>query len=1286
MKLKCSNCGAEIVISPQATAEGRVVCGGCNKRYRLKPKATQTTPSPRLVTATDLPTQHPTTQGSTTQGSTTQGPTTQGPTAAMTPPPPPKTVAPPPPPTEKNTGQQQTGQEQHGRDDQPTFRLPSTGSMGSTPPLSTPAPPAADTPAFAQGALLAGRYRIVKFLAKGGMGEVYESEDIELRERVALKTIRGQDNDEKAIDRFKREIYLARKVTHPNVCRIFDLGRHVGEGGSTVTFLTMELLHGMTLTSRLREQGRLAADEALPIAKQIAAALDAAHRAQIVHRDLKSENIFLVQENGELRTVVTDFGIARGGREDRFAALVTGADIVGTPAYMAPEQVEGLPVTPAADLYAFGVVLYEMVTGVLPFTSDNPITTAAKRLREKPAPPRIHVPDLDPRWEKTILRCLERQPENRFASATEAVEVLGASPSSTPTAAARPQPVARPAAPAAQPDKATTGTLYGVTMTARPKGEIESIARTRKLLSLLAAIAVMAAGLFVWNQINDDQVVPRRSVAVLGLDNLGTATDDNWLGTAVAEMLETELSQADKLRTISGDRVGQLRQEMALAQLKDLDQQGLLKVRGLLGCDYVVTGSFLVGGDQLRIDLRLLDAVGGSTLAAFDRQGNEADLFNIVRGLGDDLREHLGGGQTTDPAQTGQPQNREAARLYSQGLSHLRRSSPREARDALVAAALAEPQNPRIQSALAVAWQALGYGERAAEAASSAYQQSEGLPREDRLVIEGRYFELNADWASAVEIYTNLLADYPDNLEYGLRLAGTLNASHDPVQAMETIEKLRQLPEPLSQDPRIDLAEAEAAAALADYERQLNAARQAVARAQTIDSTLFKGQGHVAAAQALLVQGEAAAAAEEARKGRSAYASIDHTSGAALALTAEANALYNLSKLDEASNGFTEARDIYRQLGREGDLAASLNNLAMVHKKKGDLSRATHLYEDVEEIYNRTNDQLGLANTENNKAAVLVLRDDLTTAEAMFKSARERWQEAGDRNLTAYATSNLAAVLRLTGDLPQSDDLGEIALETRREIGNKIGEIYSLAHLGGVAAEMGDLGKAAARLAEAQELAEVIQHPASRAQLLFELAELELMRGDPESAKKLHEEALAAREGVAEGQAAESQLALAKLAYESGDDPTTVQLAQKSRDIFRLSQRPADEASAAALMALSLLRQGRTDAARLAAKDALNLGAASRQVKVRLWVALADAATQANEGQHREALRILEDLNQELMPMPPLSFEVRLLQAQIEMGIQKSTARTTLENLRAEATVAGFAWISQRAANLLIND
>jgi hypothetical protein len=271
--------------------------------------------------------------------------------------------------------------------------------------------------AFRAGDLAAGRFRIVKFLAAGGMGEVYEAQDTELNERVAVKTLRPElALTPSAYARFKQEIQLSRRVTHPNVCRIHDLWQHVRDG-RTIHFLTMELLEGETLAARLSRDGRMAPEVVLAVLRQMVEGLEAAHAAGVVHRDLKPGNVMLVGE----RVVITDFGLSRSLSEA--GATVSGSTL-GTPAYMAPEQIEGGQTGPETDIYSFGVVIYEMLTGVLPFRGGSPMAMAVKKLRETPVPPSALAPGIGARWDRAVLSCLAQDPSLRFRSARALLEAV----------------------------------------------------------------------------------------------------------------------------------------------------------------------------------------------------------------------------------------------------------------------------------------------------------------------------------------------------------------------------------------------------------------------------------------------------------------------------------------------------------------------------------------------------------------------------------------------------------------------------------------------------------------------------------------------------------------------------------------------------------------------------------------------------------------------------------------------------------------------------------------------
>jgi serine/threonine protein kinase len=283
------------------------------------------------------------------------------------------------------------------------------------------------TPALlGSGSVLAQRFRVERFIARGGMGEVFEAEDTVLRTRVALKTLRcDRDAEQQAITRFMREVALSRTITHRNVCRVFDMGVHT-DASRDLLFMTMELLEGKTLSAHIEAHGPLSSEQALPIVQDICAGLSAAHALGIVHRDLKSSNVILHQGRDGQRTVVTDFGLARL-REGQ-GTLTQEGQLLGTPATMAPEQVTGDDVTVSTDVYALGCVMFEMLTGSMPFTGSTPFAIANRRLTQ-PAPAlRERKRDAPVVWEQVIARCLEREPARRYQRASEVAAALVVEP------------------------------------------------------------------------------------------------------------------------------------------------------------------------------------------------------------------------------------------------------------------------------------------------------------------------------------------------------------------------------------------------------------------------------------------------------------------------------------------------------------------------------------------------------------------------------------------------------------------------------------------------------------------------------------------------------------------------------------------------------------------------------------------------------------------------------------------------------------------------------------------
>jgi tetratricopeptide (TPR) repeat protein len=1091
-------------------------------------------------------------------------------------------------------------------------------------PAGVIAAPRSQPSTFADGEVLAGRFRIVRFIARGGMGEVYQARDLELKEDVALKTIRAEiASDQRAIDRFRTEIHLARRITHPNACRIFDVFHHRGTDDSDTVFLTMELLRGETLSERLKRVGRLSVADALPLARQMAAALGAAHRAGVVHRDFKSANVMLVPVPDGERAVVTDFGLARQAAHDEAASTtLTAADqLAGTPGYMAPEQIENGPTTPATDVYALGVVLYEMVAGQRPF-KDSSVGGLLKRLQEPAPSPRLVAPDLDTRWERTILRCLARDPADRFANAEDAVKAL-----------------------------AGEEVVVGRGSAAR---------RRRRMLGIAAAALVLLGGLAGWllsrsrpvpaqrAQTGSMAVAARRSVAILGLRNLSGRADAMWLSTALAEMLGSELAAGETLRIVAGETVARMGIELALANADSLAADTLARVRAYLGADMLVVGSYTVLAGRIRLDLRLQDAVAGEMITSVSDSGAEGELFEMVSRTGARLRQKLGAAPRADAEAAGVraslPAHPEAARLYAEGLAKLRVFDALGARPLLEKAVALDPQHPLSHSALGEAWSVLGYEARAREEAKRAFDLSGSLPREERLLVEARYRETMSDWGKAVEIYRALVRFFPDNLDYGLRLASAQTEGSQGKETAATFESLRRLPPPLGDDPRIDLQEAVTLRLTAESKRAVEPARKAAEKAAA------HGTRHLLAR----------------------------------ARFEEGSALQNLGNLDGSQAALEEARRMFAEAGDTRGVAGSLNNLALNLANRGDLAGTARLSEEALKLYRSIGSKSGEALMQGNLGNVRYFQGDLRGAQRIWEQTLVTYREINDKLGIARMLTNMASAMADRGDLKGARTRWEEALSVWREAGHQSGVASTLQDIAKSLHQEGDLERAAGFYQECVSVFRSLAEQPGLASALVDQGDFLRARADLPGARRNYDEALALREGMSEKKkAADTRLALADLAIEEGRPAEAALPARQAIQLFAADKDADQEASAQGVLARSLIAQGRVDDARAAADRARELLVRSQNVGLRGSAEITAARVRAASdppGAARE-LRAFLAANARTLPTS-CQMDARLALAEIDLKRDPALAARNLATLEREARSRGFLLIARKAAAL----
>jgi tetratricopeptide (TPR) repeat protein/TolB-like protein len=1133
----------------------------------------------------------------------------------------------------------------------------------------------AGPPTFSDGQIVAERYQVLRFIARGGMGEVYEVMDQALGDRVAMKTIRPDlAEDPRALERFKREIRMARQISHPNVCRIHEFWTHKagGEaGGEDVFFLTMELLRGETLSERI-SRGRVLSDEALPIIVQVALALDAAHVRGIIHRDLKSSNVMLEPSGSPgipPRAVITDFGLARGFNPDVSVASISDSGaVIGTLAYMAPEQVEGLPLTPAADLYALGVVMYEMLTGQRPFRGNTPVSMAVKRLTDPPPPPRVHVPDLNPVWEGVILGCLEREPSARYPTGraiVQALAALGPIPDFVGTVSSS----AVTAGPLQRKPKDGDPTVRTMRMEAAAKAPKQRPWRDRRIQ--VAALAVLLAGvggLASWRFLGGRVTAPpqssgapaaravtaRRALAVIGLKNATGRPDVAWLGTAIGEMLLSDLTSGGGLRPIPGEEVSRARREQGLGEPDTLAKETAVRLHRSLGADYVVVGSYTVIGESgsrmVRIDVRLQDAASGEVLASAPATGAEGELFDVVTRAGAPLRERLGIPRVSAALEarvrTSLPKKPEAARLYSEGLASLRLSDALSARKALDAAIAVEADHPLPHAALAEAWAMLGYRTRALSAIEKASSLSTSLSDEQKLSIDARRLELSRKWNEAVEVYRSVLALHPDDLDSALRMIDTLIEVSRGREAMEAVETLRKLPEPLSLDTRIDLAEARASLELGDLKRVQAAAARAAEKAQASGARLLLARARLREAAALAQLGsgpQALAAAEEAQ---GLFEAAGDRASVALSLEHQALMIHRQGDVDGALRLYRKALAIRRELGDENGVARASYNIARGLFAQGKSAEAQRMFADCLATFQRIGADSEAANAVSALGVQLEAAGDLAGAEQRYREALAMFSRIGDKPGLATVLGNVGDVLAARGDLTGAQEMHSEALAMNREIGDKTGIGYDLKRLGDILTAKGDL----------------------------------------RVAKERYEQALTTQAQMGDRlSAAETRLGLATLARAEGRASDAEALAREAEEVLRAEGATDTAALAQLLLAETLADQGKVGDAAAAVEKARAVATETGAQELAFRLAVVDSRLKARMGKSAEAaagLKVLADAVAagRKSGRGAQVFEARLALHQLQLAVgQGSQARTGLAALAKDANAAGFSLIARQA-------
>jgi eukaryotic-like serine/threonine-protein kinase len=1072
-----------------------------------------------------------------------------------------------------------------------------------------------------------GHYRIEEKIGAGGMGEVYRAHDEHLDRDVALKVLpAGALTDNAARKRFHKEAHALSKLSHPNIATVFDFDTQQG-----VDFLAMEMIPGATLSSTLAA-GPLDEGEVLKLGMQLADALAAAHARGVVHRDLKPGNL-MVSPEGRLK--ILDFGLAtlfEAGEASVTRSITETHGVSGTLPYMSPEQLRGEPADARSDIYSAGTVLYELATGQRPFPQSQGAELIGAILHQTPSPPRKHNRLITPALEGVVMKALEKMPEQRYQTARELLAALEAAAGLTHETVRARRVVSRPWrwrwVLASLGVLLLVGVLFGLNV-----GGLRD--RLRR-------------GIATHLSLRPSPIKTRRSVAVLGFKNLSGRPDELWLSTALAEMLTTELAAGEQLRLIPGENVAQMEMSLSLPEEDTYSKATLNRIRKNVSTDNVVVGSYLaLGNGQVRVDLRLQDASSGETLASVADSGKEAEVSDLAARVGEKLRKKLGAGSVTTAdagaVRASLPSNPEAARLYSEGLAKVRVFDALDARDFLEKAVIVDPNYASAHSALAGAWTILGYDARAKDEAKRAFELSGNLSREDRLVIEGRYRETVSEWDKAVEICQTLWRFFPDNLDYGVRLASAQTSTGKGKEALETVDAMRKLPSPANEDPRIDQTEANAAESLGNFKRQQSAAAIAAEKSRQQGAKLF-----------------------EAR-----------------ALYSEGWAFQNLGQFKEAMQVADESKRIYSATGDRTGVGRVLGLAGTALLRQGDVTGALRAYQDELSVSRETGSRHGMSVALNNIADILLLRGDLSGAGKQLEQARSIFHEIGDKDYEGFALSNIANVFLQRGEWASAKTASEKALALFREIGDKDGQAYALVATGSALAQQGNLAAAEKNYNESLTFSREISDKSIIGYALYGLAGVSLLKGDLHQARKQCLDSLKIREEIGEkASTAESRVALAELEMEEGQPRDAEMWAGRAIEEFRTEKLADDEFVAQAVLVRALLAQNKTAEAekevdRLASPAAGSQNAETR-VKFRIAAARARAAITRNADAKKDLEGALAEATR--LGLSQYQFEARLALAEMEMKSRETAGgRAHLQTLEKDATAKGFLLIARKA-------
>lgn len=792
------------------------------------------------------------------------------------------------------------------------------------------------------GTILAGRYEILTVLGAGGMGSVYKAQDRELNRLVALKVIRPElARNPDIVDRFKQELRLSHQVTHRNVVRMYDLAEDAG-----MRFVTMELVAGQDLRSILQERGKLPVDEAAEVFEQICLALEAAHSVGILHRDLKPQNV-MREDAG--RVVVMDFGLARTIEGD---GMTQSGAVVGTMEYMSPEQALGKELDQRSDIFALGLIGYELLTGQMPFRAESAIASLLMRTRQRSVPCAKVDPSIPKALSGIIDKCLESEVEQRYRTVGEVLFDL----------------------------EVFRGKPAGTSLHFRPKALSARISRKWQLAAG-GAVLLIAVATAVWltvrhfsgpNAVSTAVATPSISLAIMPFYNASGDESLNWLGASLQEMLGSDIGSSSQVRMVSPDRLQQVLGDLHVTANSQVDAATLKRVAEYTNAQTMIFGQFIRGGSLIRINTTVLDLAHDTSSTVTTDVSQDKDLLAGVDKLAGQLREKL----TADRkvlddlrAHALRPSTTsvEALHNYEDGVTLARAGNSLKALEEFRAATTADSRFALAFSRLAETYSNLGQDDLAKSASRMAMELGATLPPAERYLIEANNAEINNNTQKAIDAYQQLAVANPSDTEVQFALARLYEQSGDYAAAKQRLTAV------LASDPK------NVAALLA--------------------------RGRVA-----IRSGDAKGGLDFLSKALPIAIELNNEEERAAILQATGIAYGLMGRPDDALGNFKQSLEIKQRIGDKRGAAASLEQIGSLENTAGKSEEALRSYQQALALRNEIGDQAGIGNTLIDLGSFYGNHGKPDQALQYYTKALEVERQLGDVSSQALCLNNIGSI------------------------------------------------------------------------------------------------------------------------------------------------------------------------------------------------------------------------------------------------------------------------------------